>query len=403
MLSWTQTCIEGLPAEPNQELAEGMTWRWHGRALPLEGDGAALILSASRDHEELRSRAARVVDKLLQGPARGPADPVLDDDDPLFSGGFIVSDGVGFFRAVPIPVEEGATPILLFSDGLPAPDREHTIIACSDRFLRDPDSDAPAVICFTPGTRLRTEDGDVAIEDLGPGDRILTRDDGPQEVIWSGNRRMSGARLFAMPEQRPIRLRACALGVDRPDADLVVSPEHRVLIGGAASRDLFGEAEVLVRAADLVGDAQISVDHSLRETYYIHLMLERHQVVWANGLQVESFHPGYMGLDHLSRLHRDYLFELRPELERDPHAYGAPARRMLNRAEAAIMLDGGRTRPNAAQPCDLIQPQRSSPPLTPASRAVEARLIPRSIRPGYSFGVGGPREGMPVGPRTTSG
>ena len=99
-----------------------------------------------------------------------------------------------------------------------------------------------------------------------------------------------------MPDQRPIRLRVNALGIDRPDAELVVSPEHRVLVGGDTTRDLWGEAEVLVRAGDLVGDRGVTVDHSLRETWYIHLMLERHQVIWANGLQVEKlFIPASWG------------------------------------------------------------------------------------------------------------
>lgn len=359
MLAWAQSRLEGSPAQKERELAEGMSWSWHGRALPLEGDGAALVLTASRDHAELRSRAARVVRKLLQRPASCPADSLpadsvhrdalalqvvpdvpADDTDPLFSGAFIVSDGASFFTLVPIAVEQGAEPILLCPDGLPAPGREHTIIAVSDRTPLRATDDRASVICFTPGTRLRTGRGDVPIEDLGPGDKLLTRDDGAREIIWAGHRRMSGARLFALPQQRPIRLRAGALGVDRPDADLVVSPEHRVLLTGAAPRDLWGEAEVLVRAGDLVGDRHVTVDHSLRETWYIHLMLERHQVVWANGLEVESCHPGFMGLDTLSEMQRGRLYDVRPELADDPFAYGAPARRMLNRAEAAILNDG---------------------------------------------------------------
>jgi hypothetical protein len=353
MVAWAQTLLEGSPAESQRELMEGMSWSWHGRALPLEGDGAALVLTASRDHEELRVRAARVVRKLLQRPATCPAgipdtDPALDDGDPVFSGAFVVSDGSAFFTVVPIAVEAGALPFLLFPDGLPQPQREHTIVACSDRTPVRAPSERPSVICFTPGTRLRTDRGEIAIEDLDVGDRLLTRDDGPQEVIWSGHRRMSGARLFALPDQRPIRLRSGALGVDRPDADLVVSPEHRVLVSGPATRDLWGEAEVLVRAGDLVGDRGITVDHSLRETWYIHLMLKRHQVVWANGLEVESFHPGYMGLETLSALQRDVLYETRPDLARDPFAYGPPARRMLNRAEAAILFDGATVPPRAA-------------------------------------------------------
>lgn len=338
MISWAQTLVEGYPADKNQELAEGMTWRWHGRALPLEGDGAALLLTASRDHEELRARAARVVRKLLHHPAPTQAEEAAEDADPLFSGAFILSDDQRFFTAVPIEVERGAAPILLFPEELPPPNRSLTIVQASKRLARPTPTEDPSVICFTPGTRLKTEKGELPIEEIGPGDRVLTRDDGPQEVLWSGNRRMSGARLFAMPDQRPIRMRAGALGIDRPDAELVVSPEHRILVTGRAAQDLWGEPEVLVRAADLVSDHYVTVDHSLRETHYVHLMLDRHQVVWANGLEVETFHPGYMGLDHLDNLQRKALLELRPELARDPHMYGAPARRMLTRAEAAILF-----------------------------------------------------------------
>jgi hypothetical protein len=325
MVAWAQTTIEGSPAETELELAEGMSWSWHGRPLPLEGDGAALVLTASRDHGELRARAARVVQTLLRRQASGPADLAAADvpDDPIPHS----TTPTRFFLARSwFPTALSSTPSF--------PSRWRTArrrcccspTACPRRIASTRSSpvpiarrcarpnDRPSVICFTPGTRLRTERGEVAIEDLDVGDRLLTRDDGAQDVIWSGHRRMSGARLFALPDQRPIRLRVNALGIDRPDEDLVVSPEHRVLVGGDTTRDLWGEAEVLVRAGDLVGDRGITVDHSLRETWYIHLMLERHQVVWANGVQVESFHPGFMGLDTLSGLQRESLYDLRPDL-----------------------------------------------------------------------------------------
>ncbi|WP_375550626.1 Hint domain-containing protein [Rhodophyticola porphyridii] len=338
MISWAQTLVEGFPAEQAQELAEGMTWRWRGRALPLEGDGAALLLGASRDHAELRARAARVVRKMLHHPAPTPMEDAAEDADPLFRGAFILSDGARFYTVVPVVPADGRLPILLFPENMPPANREMTIVQASQRILPPVGETLPAVICFTPGTRIRTENGDMTIEDLGPGDRVLTRDDGPQEVLWSGHRRMSGARLFAMPEQRPIRMRVGALGVDRPDDDLIVSPEHRVLVKGRAAQDLWGEPEVLVRAADLVGDRFITVDHSLRETHYVHLMLDRHQVIWANGLEVETFHPGFMGLDHLEPRQRDLLIEMRPDLLQDPHNYGPSARRMVSRAEAAILM-----------------------------------------------------------------
>lgn len=338
MISWAQTSIDGELAKYNQELAEGMTWSWHGRALPLEGDGAALLLTASQDYDDLRERAARAVRKMLHMPALTPEQVAAEDADPLFKGAFVLSDGIGFYNVVPIEIADGAAPILLFPDEIPPVNKTMTIIHASKRVTPSRDAEAASVICFTPGTRIRTTEGEMAIEDLGPGDRVLTRDDGDQEVLWSGHRRMSGARLFAMPEQRPIRMRRGALGVDRPDSDLIVSPDHRVMVRGPQARELWGEPEVLVRAADLVGDRFVTVDHSLRETWYVHLMLERHEVIWANGLEVETFHPGYMGLDHLEDIQRSALVELRPELASDPQKYGAPARRMVSRGEAAILM-----------------------------------------------------------------
>jgi hypothetical protein len=340
VIAWAQTKLDGDPAQGHFQLCEGMTWRWHGRAIPLEGEGGALLLQDSAEHDELRARAARVVRKLMQRPAPSAAEIAADEADPIFRGAFVVTDGRKLFTIVPILLDDTTDPILLFVDEMPPPERDLTILQCAQRTLRPTQSERPSVICFTPGTRIRTLNGDVAIEDLGPGDRLLTRDSGPQAVLWSGHRRMSGARLFAMPAQRPIRLRRGALGLDRPEDDLIVSPEHRVLVMGRAAQDLWGEPEVLVRAADLVGDRFITVDHSLHETWYIHLMLERHEVIWANGLEVETFHPGFMGLDHINAAQRELLFDLRPDLSQNPDLYGPPARRMLSRAEAAILLHG---------------------------------------------------------------
>ena len=193
------------------------------------------------------------------------------------------------------------------------------------------------VICFTPGTLIRTEHGDLPVEAIGEGDRVQTKDDGLQEVLWKGEKRVSGARLYAMPELRPIRLRRGALGIDRPGDDLLVSPSHRMLVTGAKARALFNTDEVLVTARDLVDDARVVRDHSLREVRYIHLMLPRHEVVFANGLETESFHPAGEALDSVEAGQRARLLEMMPGLDGDPMGYGDYARRALDRAEAAIL------------------------------------------------------------------
>ena len=200
-----------------------------------------------------------------------------------------------------------------------------------------------AVICFTRGTRLATPAGLIAVENLREGDLVHTRDGGPQEILWIGNRRLSGAQMHAMPELRPIRIRAGALTGGRPEPDLVVSPRHRVLFKGAAARALFGTPEVLVAAEDLANDRTITRDHTLREVDYIHLLLPRHHVVWANGVETESFHPASTDLRTVDPHQFDRLARIVPGVEAHPRGYGDPARRELTRG--GIPGARGRDRP----------------------------------------------------------
>ena len=342
VISWSQTEVDGLKAAPLDVLAVGTTWRWSGAAVRVDGPQGVLLLEGAEGAADIRKRAARMVRRLVGVAVGGEDGAEQEQAESLPEQGFIVTDGHQSFSVTLIPVPDTGARLLMLVGELPPVDQDLWVVRTAiDRTHSGGGArTAGGVICFTPETRLATPQGPRMIRDLRQGDLIETRDNGPQEVLWSGHRRMSGARLFAMPEQRPIRLRRGALGVDRPEDDLIVSPEHRVLVKGRAARDLWGEDEVLVRAADLVGDRFITVDHSLRETWYIHLMLERHEVIWANGLEVETFHPGFMGLDHLNGAQRDLLFDLRPELSGNPDLYGPPARRMVSRAEAAILLHG---------------------------------------------------------------
>ena len=179
---------------------------------------------------------------------------------------------------------------------------------------------------------------------LREGDRLSTRDDGPQEIQWIGRRHVSGARMQAMPELRPIRVRAGALGNRFPAPDLLVSPSHRLLLRGAVAAALFNAREVLVAAYDMLNDRTILRDHTLREVTYFHLMLERHQIVWANGVESESFHPAHTSLGTIEPGQRERLLAVAPGIERNPHDYGDPARRTLSTPEAAILLHEARRR-----------------------------------------------------------
>jgi hypothetical protein len=194
------------------------------------------------------------------------------------------------------------------------------------------------VICFTPGTWISTPDGTRRVEELREGEYVQTRDSGPQEIVWIGARRMTGARMFAMPHLRPIRISAGALGIDRPDQSLLVSPEHRMLVRGDAARALFNTPEVLVPASALVNGGSVRVDSAVREVTYVHVLLSSHQILWANGVETESFHPSNASIGALSKSDRLRLLARLPGLDQNPHRYGDFARRNLSVSEAAILL-----------------------------------------------------------------
>ncbi|WP_353143118.1 Hint domain-containing protein, partial [Paracoccus sp. (in: a-proteobacteria)] len=85
-------------------------------------------------------------------------------------------------------------------------------------------------MCFIAGTLILTADGEVPIEQIGVGDLVQTRDNGLQPVRWIGSQKLGAAELAAMPKLQPIRVKAGALGPDAPRQDLLVSPQHRVLV-----------------------------------------------------------------------------------------------------------------------------------------------------------------------------
>ncbi|MDP1577726.1 MAG: Hint domain-containing protein, partial [Cypionkella sp.] len=84
--------------------------------------------------------------------------------------------------------------------------------------------------CFTPGTLIATPKGEVPVELLKAGDRIITRDNGIQEIRWVGRKDMGWHDLVANPHLKPVLIRQGSLGNGLPERDMMVSPNHRVLV-----------------------------------------------------------------------------------------------------------------------------------------------------------------------------
>jgi len=228
---------------------------------------------------------------------------------------------------------------LLFQGAIPPRQTELWIVRhnISAKLRDQAKQSVQGVICFTPGTMIMTPDGARDVASLIEGDKVQTKDNGASQVLWIGKRHITGARLRAMPHLRPVRLRACALDADVPDAGLLVSPDHRIVLQGPRARALYSADEVLVTAHDLIDDHAVIRDHAVRSVTYIHMMLTQHEVVFANGVATESFHPASAALATMQSSDQDRLFDRLPELQGNAHSYGPFARRLLTDSEAAIL------------------------------------------------------------------
>lgn len=340
IISWSQTELDGLPTMSAHALSVGQTWSWRGDLIRVDGPNSLLQLGMVTGEDINRKRAASMVRRLVGAAMTQTRDLTsVKVTEPLMESGFVVTDGLRSYTVTVIEVAGDAPPLLMFHDDIPPRDTEMWVVHHSLEGLRAASAGLASggVICFTPGTRIETPEGPRLIEDLREGDHIQTRDSGAQEIQWIGSRHMTGARLFAMPKLRPVRVEASALGLNRPDLALTVSPEHRVLVKGDVARALFNTPEVLVRAHDLVNNDTVSVDLASREVTYVHLLLPSHEIIWANGLETESFHPASTAMSTLNETDRERLVAINPDLAEAPSLYGGYARRCLNSSEAAIL------------------------------------------------------------------
>ncbi|WP_237168272.1 Hint domain-containing protein [Paracoccus shandongensis] len=189
-----------------------------------------------------------------------------------------------------------------------------------------------AVPCFAMDTLIDTVTGPRPVEALQPGDLILTRDHGPQVLRWQGGTQVTREGLETRPNLRPILIRQGALGAGSPRRDLVVSPQHRILVRSRIAHRLFQDAEILVAAKHLVGLPGIEVIVPAQGVRYFHLLFDRHEIVMSEGAWSESLYTGPEALKSVSDAARREILALFPELVRGTAP--APARRLLTGREA---------------------------------------------------------------------
>jgi len=164
--------------------------------------------------------------------------------------------------------------------------------------------------CYCRGTHILTTEGEVAVENLKIGDRLVTKSGEARPIRWIGMRAFGGRFIENNRNLLPVLIRADALADNVPKRDLWVSPLHTMYLD-----------DVLIPAFALVNGTSIFQAESVDRVEYFHLELESHDVIVAEGALSESF------IDDDSRntfYNASEYRRLYPDAIRKPAEYCAP-------------------------------------------------------------------------------
>lgn len=190
-------------------------------------------------------------------------------------------------------------------------------------------SDIPTVTpCFTPGAMIATDRGLRPVETLKRGDKVVTRDNGLKRIEWIGRRDVSYFDISQNDELRPVLIRAHSYGLNKPSRDVVLSPRHRILVSADQTLLDTGGDEALISAVHLIDRRRVLSANTLGVSY-LHILCDAHQILLADGLWCESFHPNDDIMAGLGNAQKAEVLELFPEIETMGAARRFPAVRQI--------------------------------------------------------------------------
>jgi hypothetical protein len=203
-------------------------------------------------------------------------------------GGFTFGDGIQVAHATNVALNGAHTQLTVFDGANDLGTITFTAPINDGYFAVSGGNTIVELMCFMPGTMIRTPAGEIAIEHLRQGDFVAVIDGPALPIAWIGRQTVS--TRFGDPQRNlPIRVRAGALGENRPCRDLLISPDHALLID-----------DILVQAAAIVNDISILRESDVPERFtYYHIELDHHALILAENTPVETF------VDNADRLNFD--------------------------------------------------------------------------------------------------
>jgi len=182
-------------------------------------------------------------------------------------------------------------------------------------------------VCYVAGTQIKTPTGNVAVEDLIVGDRVLSEDSSAKEILFVAAQFFDAVSINSFPKLRPVTIPKNSVAPSEPREDLLVSPRHRILIRDPELQVLFGLDAAFVAARDFPA----ARPGPASATTYVHLLCETHTVIRANGCESETLFPGDIALLSLSAQDREAVRAVLDEGNSQKTAYPC-----LTAQEAAV-------------------------------------------------------------------
>ncbi|MDC0343566.1 Hint domain-containing protein [bacterium] len=254
---------------------QGDSVSWHG---DLELDDLYAL-----EHNALRGRLSMQADstgafRVAEDTGIGQPGATLHLDCALT---FMSPDGLTQDAVVIVELDEHEqiAAVYLLSLSELRPKTEYALVGIDPKGARELFARVASVY-FTRGTHITMATGEQRrIETLNVGDRVLTRDDGVQEIRWIGS-----STTRAQGDMAPILIEAGALNNAN---DLIVSPNHRLFVYQREDRIGAGQAELMVKARHLLNGDTVRVAHGGFVDYF-QILFDRHHIIYAEGIAAES-------------------------------------------------------------------------------------------------------------------
>ena len=215
--------------------------------------------------------------------------------------------------------------------------------------LQNLDNTTVGVVCFAGGTRILTPRGEIPVDDLKVGDHVTTLDHGSKPILWISTSRHVWPG--SLEKERPILISSGTFGLNTPSRDLIVSPQHKILLLMASAQGCSNDVEVLAPAKGMTSLPGIRCMKGKREVTYYHILLEEHEILLSEGVASESFFPGPTALKMLQPGQRKEIFALFPDLKENcVGGYGSQARKCLTVSDMNTIVKDGKRKANMLFP-----------------------------------------------------